>query len=220
MPEEQALARRKKILSRRRKIAIILALYTHLYVLRTPVRTSIRTGEIFTNEILNAHPRRALEVLRMPITTFLDLRDWLAERHLLRSSRGVTIEEQLMIFLCIVGHNSSNRDAQELFLGGEGVYGQHREGIEVALFRVMLHEATDRTTESARPQWRSLSSGQNSGKWYFRKEKTDVFRGLRQHPHPHASVWMVRPGESRSLRSQSSFLRPGWIVEPIPPLLL
>jgi hypothetical protein len=35
----------------------------------------------------------------MPITTFLDLRDWLEDRHLLRSSRGVTIEEQLMIFL-------------------------------------------------------------------------------------------------------------------------
>jgi hypothetical protein len=51
----------------------------------------------------------------MPITTFLDLRDWLEVRHLLRSSRGVTMEEQLMIFLWIVGHNGSNRDAQDLF---------------------------------------------------------------------------------------------------------
>jgi hypothetical protein len=54
MAEEQALAHRKKKLSTRRKIAIIIAIYTQLYFLKTPVRTSIRTGEIFTNEILNA----------------------------------------------------------------------------------------------------------------------------------------------------------------------
>jgi hypothetical protein len=48
MAEEQALARRKKKLSTRRKIAIIIAIYTHLYFLKNPVRTSICTGEIFT----------------------------------------------------------------------------------------------------------------------------------------------------------------------------
>ncbi|KAI5809204.1 hypothetical protein BZA77DRAFT_362007 [Pyronema omphalodes] len=73
MTPEEALAQRKKIQLKRRKIAIILALYARFYLLKTPVRTSIRTGDIFTREILDAHPRRALEILRMPTSTFLEL---------------------------------------------------------------------------------------------------------------------------------------------------
>jgi hypothetical protein len=74
MPEEQALTRRKKNnkknkkLARRRKIAIVLGLYMHPYLLKPPVRTSIRTGEIFTNEILNVHPRPSAE-FTVPLVT-------------------------------------------------------------------------------------------------------------------------------------------------------
>jgi hypothetical protein len=160
MAEEQALACRKKILSRRRKIAIILALYTHLYFLKTPVRTSIRTGEIFTNEILNAHPRRVHEVLRMPITTFLDLRDWLEDRHLLRSSRGVTVEEQLMIFLWIVGHNGSNRDAQDLFQhSGETISRNFHNVLEALLhvYKEFVHVPPDIIPARIRSNWRKMS---------------------------------------------------------------
>jgi hypothetical protein len=40
----------------------------HPYLLKTPVRTSIRTGEIFTNEILNVHPRPSAE-FTVPLVT-------------------------------------------------------------------------------------------------------------------------------------------------------
>jgi hypothetical protein len=95
------------------------------------MRTSIRTGKIFTEEILNAHPRRALEVLRMPITTFLDLRDWLSQNSTLRASRYVSMEEQLMSFLWIIGHNASNREAQEQFQHSGETISRHFRTCEV-----------------------------------------------------------------------------------------
>jgi hypothetical protein len=104
--------RRKK--QRLRYICLILVFYYQRSLLRNPIRTSIRTGKIFTEEILNAHPRRVLEFLvRMPMTTFLDLRDWMSQDTNLRATRSVSLEEQLMCFLWIIGHNSSNREAQE-----------------------------------------------------------------------------------------------------------
>jgi len=103
--------RRKK--QRLRYICLILVFYYQRSLLRNPIRTSIRTGKIFTEEILNAHPRRVLEILRMPMTTFLDLRDWMSQNTNLRATRSVSLEEQLMCILWIIGHNSSNREAQE-----------------------------------------------------------------------------------------------------------
>jgi hypothetical protein len=99
---------------RQQNAIIAITLYYQRSLLKNPMRTSIRTGKIFTEEILNAHPRRALEVLRMPITTFLDLRDWLSQNSTLRASRYVSMEEQLMSFLWIIGHNASNREAQDI----------------------------------------------------------------------------------------------------------
>ena len=51
----------------------------------------------------------------MPITTLLDLRDWVVERGLLQSTRYVSVEEQLIMFLWIIGHGATNREAQEQF---------------------------------------------------------------------------------------------------------
>jgi hypothetical protein len=51
----------------------------------------------------------------MPVTTLLDLRDWILECGLIAPSRHVTIEEQLVMFLWMVGHGTTNREAQEQF---------------------------------------------------------------------------------------------------------
>ena len=62
------------------------------YLSKNSVRTSIRTGRVSTSEILHGHPQRVFETLRMPITTFLDL------GYRIRSTRGISIKEQLMMF--------------------------------------------------------------------------------------------------------------------------
>jgi len=51
----------------------------------------------------------------MPVTTLLDLRDWILESGLLALGRNVTIEEQQVLFLWIIGQGTTNREAQEQF---------------------------------------------------------------------------------------------------------
>jgi hypothetical protein len=92
--------RRKK--QRLRYICLILVFYYQRSLLGNLIRTSIRTGKIFTYEILIAHPRRVL-----------DLRDWMSQNTNLRATRSVSLEERFICFLWIIGHNSSNIEAQE-----------------------------------------------------------------------------------------------------------
>ena len=56
-----------------------------------------------------------MEIIGMPITILLDLRDWVVECGLLQSTRYVSVEEQLIMFLWIIGHGATNREAQEQF---------------------------------------------------------------------------------------------------------
>jgi len=51
----------------------------------------------------------------MPLPTFFTLRDWCIEHDYLHPTRHILVEEQLAIFLKIVGENASNRMAQERF---------------------------------------------------------------------------------------------------------
>ena len=76
-----------------------------------PVYTSSRTGNRYTEEILRAHSRRVIDLIRMPITTLLDLRDWVVDRSLLESTRVISIEEQLIMFLWIIGRGATTREA-------------------------------------------------------------------------------------------------------------
>lgn len=106
---------RAAIIQRRVQIAISTALYVNTFLPIQYVHTSSRTGRRYTAEILRAHPRRVMKLIRMPITTFLDLRDWIVERGLLSPSRHISVEEQLVTFLWTIGHGASNRETQEQF---------------------------------------------------------------------------------------------------------
>ena len=103
------------VIQHRIQVAISAAIYVGFYLLPEPVHTSIRTGQRITKEILRTYSRRVLEVIRMLITTFLDLQDWVVERGLLRSTRYVSVEEQIMMFWWMVGHGATNREACEQF---------------------------------------------------------------------------------------------------------
>ena len=70
---------------------------------------------IYTEEILQAHPRRVIALICMPITTLLDLRDWVVDRALLESTRVISIEEPLIMFLWIIGHRATTREAAGQF---------------------------------------------------------------------------------------------------------
>jgi hypothetical protein len=77
------------------------------------------SSNLYVNELLTtAHPQRCWDVSRMTIETFFTLRDWLLANTSLKSSRnkaGISIEEKIVIFLYIVAHGASAREACERF---------------------------------------------------------------------------------------------------------
>lgn len=69
----------------------------------------------FMTEVLNGHDDVFQEMFRMDKNVFHKLCDILRQRGMLRDTAGVMIEEQLGIFLNIIGHNERNRVIQERF---------------------------------------------------------------------------------------------------------
>lgn len=89
----------------------------HYYnsITRCPVHSVSPKGSGFLAEVLNGHDDSCREMLRMDKHVFHKLSDTFRQRGMLRDTAGVMIEEQLAIFLNIVGHNERNRVIQERF---------------------------------------------------------------------------------------------------------
>lgn len=83
---------------------------------KIPLRTSALSGEQRTQEILESeNPRRILENMRMNRDVFFTLVDLIKTRALLPPRQRLSTEHQVHIFLHMVTHRISNRDAQETF---------------------------------------------------------------------------------------------------------
>ena len=82
---------------------------------KTPRSTSKLTGAQKTKEWLEGHPVRFYEQLRVDKHTFYLLRDALCERNLLKDTKRMDVNEQLVIFLHTIGHNVRNRVLQDRF---------------------------------------------------------------------------------------------------------
>jgi hypothetical protein len=77
-------------------------------------RTSILTGRKYVSELLQGHPERFKQITRMGHDTFTAICNHVRIAGL-ADTVNISVEEQLMMFLCIVGHRWSNRDVQERF---------------------------------------------------------------------------------------------------------
>jgi hypothetical protein len=97
-------------------LADVVEKYYDAYYNKRPCRTSSLSGAAYVTELLTCgNNRRIKEVLRMRLPTFLKLCNWFKEHGLLSDERYVSVEEQVAIFLHIVGENRSNRSCQERF---------------------------------------------------------------------------------------------------------
>ena len=74
---------------------------------------SILTGDDRVTEFLHGHWEHIFNRTRMSRDCFVRLSSIMEQTGRLTPSRAVSVEEQLMIFLFVVGHGASNRDAQE-----------------------------------------------------------------------------------------------------------
>jgi hypothetical protein len=82
---------------------------------KTPRNTG-QPGCEYLQELLECNnPKRIYDVLRMQKETFLELSNWLEINSKLESSRNISIQEQLAMFLWTINYNAGNRQVMERF---------------------------------------------------------------------------------------------------------
>ena len=86
-----------------RMTAFNIVNYFLTYVIKNPCRTSTLTGHQWVQEILHGHHVRCYEQFRMKKHVFQQLCHALHCDHKLRPTRHMAIEEQIGLFLYILG---------------------------------------------------------------------------------------------------------------------
>ena len=100
---------------------VLIGVAVHLTTMNCPV--AVRrpyndlplSGADYTYAILQGHPRRTIDVFRVTTSTFIFICDKLLTIQIEPVSKLLPFEEQVAIFLYIIGHNSSNQQAQDRF---------------------------------------------------------------------------------------------------------
>uniref|UniRef100_A0A5B6YSQ4 Uncharacterized protein n=1 Tax=Davidia involucrata TaxID=16924 RepID=A0A5B6YSQ4_DAVIN len=100
--------------------------------------TIASNGTKFVDEVLNGQNEHCLENFRMDKHVFYKLCDILQSRGLLRHTNRIKIEEQLAIFLFIVGHNLRTRAVQELFRYSGETISRHFNNVLNAIMAISL----------------------------------------------------------------------------------
>ena len=80
----------------------------------TPCHTSILTGMMYVNEVLDGHECRCKREFRMETFVFRAFVKLLRDKELLQDGQ-MLIEEQVAMFLYTLAKNASNRTVQERF---------------------------------------------------------------------------------------------------------
>ena len=96
------------------------------------------TGAKFVDEVLNGQNERCLENFRMDKRIFYKLCDIFQAKGLLRHTNRIKIEEQLAIFMFIVGHNLRTRAVQELFRYSGETISRHFNNVLNAIMSISL----------------------------------------------------------------------------------
>ncbi|XP_023633894.1 uncharacterized protein LOC111829334 [Capsella rubella] len=99
---------------------------------------SISDGNKFVYQILNGPNEQCFENFRMDKPVFYKLCDLLQTRGLLRHTNRIKIEEQLAIFLFIIGHNLRTRAVQELFCYSGETISRHFNNVLNAVIAISV----------------------------------------------------------------------------------
>ena len=96
-------------------VVIISAIYEWSKSLKTPYNNSKTTGAKYINFLLTGNPRRCQNMLWLTIPTFELLAEKLSLLDTNPVSKLLSMEEQLGIFMFIVGQGATNRQAQDRY---------------------------------------------------------------------------------------------------------
>ncbi|XP_050208076.1 uncharacterized protein LOC126657432 isoform X2 [Mercurialis annua] len=125
-------------------VAAAAGYYYYNSISRQPRCSSSPCGSGFMTEVLDGHDDLCREMFRMDKCVFHKLCNTLRQRGMLRDTAGVMIEEQLAIFLNVIGHNERNRVIQERFQHSGETISRHFNNVLKAiksLSREFLHSA-------------------------------------------------------------------------------
>ena len=111
-------------------VAIIEEERNRIYIPREPRINAIAQREFYIDSILNRGDRHCFKQIRMKPVVLYRLCDVLTSRNLLRSTQNVSIREQVIVFLQIVGQN-------QRFWVISGIYYRSVETIH-RYFRIVL----------------------------------------------------------------------------------
>lgn len=95
-------------------------------------------GIKFVDDVLNGTNERCIDNFRMDKHVFYKLCDILQAKGLLRHTNRIKIEEQLGIFMFIVGHNLRTRAVQELFKYSGETISRHFNNVLNAIIAISL----------------------------------------------------------------------------------
>lgn len=95
------------------------------YKPKVPQSTSIRTGAIYTQELLSGNDHTFQTVARMPKATFHKLHEALVENGALKGSVRVPTEMSVLIFLDIVGQSNTTRYARNVWQVSSDTISRH-----------------------------------------------------------------------------------------------
>ena len=83
---------------------------------------------------LNGHPDVIFDKVRMDADTFIEFSRLLEGRGLLHSTRNMSVDTQLFIFLAIVGHNYTIRDSTDHWQRSNETIGQCFKNVFEAIY--------------------------------------------------------------------------------------
>ena len=87
------------------RVTIIEQEINRIYIPRESRINAIAQREFYINSILNWGDKHCVEQIRMKPVVLYNLCDVLTSRDLLRSTQNVSIREQVIVFLQIIGQN-------------------------------------------------------------------------------------------------------------------
>ena len=89
--------------------------YEYKFYNKVPVRISALSGQEFVSELLKESGTVCYELLRMEKACYINLCNELRNKNYLEDSREVFLEEQVAMFLFIIGHNVRHRVVADRF---------------------------------------------------------------------------------------------------------
>ncbi|PSS09641.1 Nuclease [Actinidia chinensis var. chinensis] len=108
------------------------------YIPKEMSRSLTSNGTKFVDEVLNGQNEHCLENFRMDKHVFYKLCDLLQARGFLHHTNRIKIEEQLAIFMFIIGHNLCTRAVQELFRYSGETISRHFNNVLNAIMAISL----------------------------------------------------------------------------------